>query len=123
LFEQGLSSPEGSSSSGSKRFKIAEGAATLLGADAQLAVPPQDVEQLMLHAYELRNKEMHADHPTAGQLRQLDGSAAPSLAVVVDDVERVMPPRGAPVARPNRVPESPSLIAVRMSRSVVPVFT
>ena len=69
---------------------IAQGAAALLGGDAELGASASDIHRFIAGAYLRRNHEVHADPGAPPAAHLLDGTLASSLTAVVRDLERVM---------------------------------
>ncbi len=61
----------------------------LLASDPILGVMPGDVEPFIRAAYQLRNAEIHGDHPTT-TMKLLNGATTDKLTLIVEDVARVM---------------------------------
>jgi hypothetical protein len=62
----------------------------LLASDPILGVTPGDVEGFMRAAYQLRNAEIHGDHPTTTTMKRLNGATTDKLTLLVEDLARVM---------------------------------
>ncbi|WP_061296225.1 hypothetical protein [Herbidospora cretacea] len=81
---------KGSGGKGGKSAPIAAGAEALLAGDHELGVPAAEISSFVTHAYKRRNHEVHADPGTFWPLNLLDGSQAPDLRSMVNDLERLI---------------------------------
>jgi len=62
----------------------------LLAGDPILDVAPGEVEGFMRAAYHRRNAEIHGDHPTTTTMQLLNGATTDKLALLVEDLARVL---------------------------------
>lgn len=90
-----------------KSDKIVLGARAVLSGDLELGSTDAHIEQLVLGAYRRRSLEVHADPKPPKQLHLLDGTVAPTLQAMVEDLERLMRRAAHLILRQEARPDDP----------------